>query len=85
MSNWMVLINTEEGTELRGIYPTKRAAQFISQRVKYNEKLEYFPKIAPTDAGLHPANNRVEEHLEWVEQKKRDEKSFKDEKTTENS
>ena len=30
--NWMVVLKTKRGTELKGVYPTKRAALFISQR-----------------------------------------------------
>ena len=68
--NWMVILNTKRGTELKGIYPTKRAALFIGKRVKFNEKLPYFPKIVPTNAELYPVDNKVEEWLAHLDKQK---------------
>ena len=71
-NNWMVIINTKEGTELKGIYPTKRAAQFISGRVKILDRLPYYPKVVPTSAGLYPTGNKVEDYLAYVESRNND-------------
>ena len=62
--NWMVLVRKGEITELRGIYPTKRAAQFIAKKLKEQEKLSVDPKVTPTSADVFPKDNRVEEFLE---------------------
>ena len=68
--NWAVVITTKNSIELKGIYSTKRAAQFISQRVKFNEKLNYYPKIVETENDLYPENNGVEEWLQYIDKKK---------------
>ena len=39
MKNWMVILRKDNVTELKGVYSTKRAAQFISIKVKVAEKL----------------------------------------------
>lgn len=62
--NWMVLVLKEGITELRGIYPTKRAAEFIAAKLKEQEKLSKDPKVTPTSADVFPQGNRVEEFLE---------------------
>ncbi len=68
--NWAVVVTTKNSISLKGIYPTKRAAQFISQRVKFNEKLNYYPKIIETENDLYPENNKVEEWLQYLDRKK---------------
>jgi hypothetical protein len=68
--NWAVVVTNKDCTALKGIYSTKRAAQFISQRVKFNEKLNYYPNVVETDNDLYPENNRVEEWLAMMERKK---------------
>ena len=69
-TNWMVLVTNKQNVELKGIYPTKRAAMFISQRVKFNDKLKYFPKVVPTTADLYPEGNKVEEWLQHLDKQK---------------
>ena len=70
--NWMVIVNVKDGTEMKGVYPTKRAAQFISQKVKKLDRLPYFPKIVETTSELYPINNNVEEYLQHVEKRNND-------------
>jgi hypothetical protein len=59
----MITILKGEVTELRGIYSTKRAAEFIAQQLKTKENLQINPKITPTEAGVFPRDNKVEEYL----------------------
>lgn len=61
--NWMVLVSFKDRVELKGIYSTKRAAEFISSQVKKSERLSSFPKVLPTQADLYPGSNKVEEYL----------------------
>ena len=68
--NWMVVLNTKRGTELKGVYPTKRAALFISQRIKFSEKINYYPQVVPTDADLYPPDNKVEDWLQHLDKQK---------------
>ena len=65
--NWMVLVSFKDKVELKGIYPTKRAAEFISSQVKKAERLSSFPKVLPTDADLYPGSNKVEDYLSSLE------------------
>ena len=61
--NWMVIVSFKDRLELKGIYSTKRAAEFISSQVKKAERLSTYPKVIPTQADLYPGSNKVEEHL----------------------
>ena len=66
----MVILTSKRGTELKGVYPTKRAALFICRRVKFSEKLSYYPKVIPTSADLYPEDNKVEEWLVHLDKQK---------------
>ena len=61
--NWMVIVRRGDVVELRGIYPTKRAATFIGTKIKISDKLKVFPQITPTTADIIPKGNKVEEYL----------------------
>jgi len=69
-TNWAVILKTKRGVELKGVYPTKRAALFISQRVKFNDRLNHYPQVVPTEAELYPENNKVEEWLQQIDRQK---------------
>tara|TARA_Y100001937_G_scaffold128294_1_gene203821 strand:- start:39348 stop:39722 length:375 start_codon:yes stop_codon:yes gene_type:complete len=68
--NWAVVVETKNSISLKGIYPTKRAAEFICKRVKFNEKLKDYPKVIETENDLYPENNKVEEWLQAMDRKK---------------
>ena len=70
--NWMVVVKTKDGTLVKGIYKTKRAAQFISKRVKILEKLSYFPQVVETLSDIYPIDNKVEEYLLYLDTRKND-------------
>ena len=52
-----------------GIYPTHRAAMFISRCVKRNEKLNFYPKVIETEN--EPTSTTVEAHLDWAEEQEK--------------
>ena len=68
-SNWMVIVRNKGSIELKGIYSTKRAAEFISERVKKTEKLSKDPKVVPTTAAIYPASNKVEDYITNVDKR----------------
>ena len=64
-----------------GIYPTHRAAMFISRCVKRNEKLKFYPKVVETTND--PTSTSVESHLDWVEAQEKKNAAKKDRKRRE--
>ncbi len=64
-----------------GIYPTERAALFISRCVKRNEKLKFYPKVIETTN--EPTSTTVENHLDWAEEQEKRNAAKKDSKRRE--
>lgn len=60
--------NTGGIATLIGIYPTHRAASFISKVVKERNKLPFFPIVEPTN--FTPTTYFVEDYLERLDAKK---------------
>lgn len=55
---------------LKGIYPSKEEALFISRCVKKNEKLKYYPKVVETSNA--PTATGVGDYLRREEKRKND-------------
>ena len=66
-----------------GIYPTHRAAMFISRCVKRNEKLKFYPKVIETDN--EPTSTTVEHYLDWAEEQEKKNAAKKDSRKREKS
>lgn len=53
---------------LVGIYPTKRAAKFISLKIRERHKLSFFPKI--TETNFPVTTDTVEDYLDRMAESK---------------
>tara|TARA_Y100000592_G_scaffold24798_2_gene38861 strand:+ start:10179 stop:10502 length:324 start_codon:yes stop_codon:yes gene_type:complete len=66
-----------------GIYPTHRAAMFISRCVKRNEKLKFYPKVI--ESTNEPTSTTVEAYLDWAEEQEKKNAAKKDSRKREKS